>query len=451
MEAWAAPLITVDGELWTYDAGIWRMFDPGLEHRLRVHIQGAVEAMKVAPNNSTLNGAFRWIHERPELVRSGVQWDRAGVIVGDNGALDMATGKIEPHRKEHYATRRVACRIDPGASCPVWREFLRQSLPDGAEPTLQEWFGAALVRGKLRELSKGLIIYRPSRTGKTQITKVMRALLGGNTCGLRVRAMRERFGMQPLIGSSGWIADDAVGQREEMDAEAWKVVVTGESVSVERKNKTSMEVEFDIPVLLTMNNFPVIKDDSDAVYNRALVLPMDHQWSEEEAVPIAATVVASELSGVLDWALEGWSRLEGRGRFVPPPCMVAAGKEFKGQNNPMEEFLGLCVERAPNMFVMRDDFLRIFNNWLKREIEVRNPWSGKAVGLAIANNNLMKIPGDLIKKGRVWLDIRFTEAALAFEETEFGQSQPSLENLNHGFTPCLYERHHRVGLKKARF
>jgi P4 family phage/plasmid primase-like protien len=451
MEAWDAPLITVGGELWTYDAGCWRMFDPELEHRLRVHIQGAVEALRVAPNNSTLNGAYRYIYERPELVRADVLWDRAGVIVGRNGALNMETGRVEPHHEVHYATRRVACAIDPAAECPVWREFLRQSLPDGAAETLQEWFGAALVRGKVRELSKGLIIYGPSRTGKTQITEVTRALLGGATCGLRVRAMSERFGMQPLIGAAGWIADDAVGQREEMDAEAWKVVVTGESVSVERKNKTSLEVAFDLPVLLTMNNFPIVKDDSDAVYNRALVLPMDRQWAEEEAQPIARTVVASELSGVLNWALEGWDRLKARGRYTPPPCMIAAGKEFKGQNNPMEEFLSLCVEKAPDMFVMRDDFLRIFNHWLKREIQVRNPWSGKAVGLAIANNNLMKIPGDLIKKGRVWIGIRFTEPALAFEEKDFSQPDPSLDTLNFGMTPQLYERYHKVDLKRTRF
>ena len=108
-----------------------------------------------------------------------------------------------------------------------------------------------------------------------------------------------------------------------------------------------------------MNNYPVIRDDSDACYNRTLVLPMSRQWSEEEAVPIARVVVASELSGVLNWALHGWERLRSRGMFAPPPCMIAAGREFKNQNNPLEEFLALCVEAAPDVYVMRDDFLRI--------------------------------------------------------------------------------------------
>lgn len=442
-EAWGRPLITSRGELWTYEGGIWHQFETEWEHRLRVCIQGAAEALHMDPTSKILGGAYRWLHERPEFVRLNVAWDAGGIIVGENGALHIASGKIQAHSQDHYATRRVACQIDRSAACPVWMRFLADALPDGAASTLQEWFGAALVRGKVRELSKGLIVYGPSRTGKTQITEVVRALLGGNTCGLRVRAMSERFGMQPLITCSGWIADDAVGLREEMDAEAYKVIVTGESVSVERKNKTNVEVAFDIPVLLTMNNYPIVKDDSDAVYNRSLVLPMTRQWSEEEAQPVARTVIASELSGVLNWALEGWQRLKARGRFDPPESMLAAGREFKGQNNPMEEFLDLCVEQSAQTYVMRNDFLRLFNNWLKVEIQARNGWSGKATALALMKNNRVKVVGDDTQKGRIWVGIRFKEAALAFEDQEFGQAKPDLEGLNHGFTAALHEKYGR--------
>jgi P4 family phage/plasmid primase-like protien len=440
-EAWGRPLITVRGELWTYEGGIWHQFDSEWEHRLRVCIQGSVEALRMDPTSKILGGAYRWLHERPDFVRHGVVWDVAGVVVGENGALHIESGEVAAHTPEHYATRRVACRIDRTATCPTWMRFLAEALPDGAALTLQEWFGAALVRGKVRELAKGLIVYGPSRTGKTQITEVVRALLGGNTCGLRVRAMSERFGMQPLVTCSGWIADDAVGLREEMDAEAYKVIVTGESVSVERKNKTNVEVAFDLPVLLTMNNYPIVRDDSDAVYNRSLVLPMTRQWSEEEAQPVARQVVATELSGVLNWALEGWQRLKQRGRYDPPEVMVAAGKEFKGQNNPMEEFVELCLEQSPMTYIMRNDLLRIFNNWLKLELQSRHGWSGKAVGLALSKNTAVKALGDKVHRGRVWCGVRFTQAALAFEDKEFGQAEPSLDNMNHPFTPDLHEKY----------
>src|SRR5262249_49084223 len=156
-----------------------------------------------------------------------------------------------------------------------------------------------------------------------------------------------------------------------------------------------------------MNNYPVVKDDSDAVYNRSLVLPMTRQWSEEEARPVARIVIAHELSGVLNWALAGWQRLRARGRYDPPQVMISAGKEFKGQNNPIEEFLDLCVEQSPQMYVMRNDFLRIFNNWMKIEIQARNGWSGKAVAMALTKTAKLKVHGDDTNRGRVWVGIRF--------------------------------------------
>ena len=446
-EAWGRPLITSDGELWTYEGGIWHQFDSVWEHRLRVCIQGAVAHLRMDPTSKILGGAYRWLLEHPDLVREAVQWDAAGVVVGRNGSLQIAGGDIVAHSPEHYATRRVACVIDREAACPTWMRFLAEALPEGAAGTLGEWFGAALVRGKTREMSKGLIVYGPSRTGKTQITEVIRALLGGNTCGVRVRDLSERFGREPLITASGWIADDAVGLREEMDAEGYKVIVTGESTSVQRKNKPNIEICFDLPVLLTMNNYPRVQDDSDAVYNRTLVLPMTRQWSEEEAQPIARKVVAEELSGVLNWALEGWHRLQKRGRFAPPESMLAAGAEFQGQNNPIADFLTQCAEESPQTYVMRNDFARIFNSWLKLEIQPRSPWSGRAVALALSKCSRLKVVGDKVKSGRVWVGIRFTEPALDYEEKEFGQGQPSLSNLNHGLTPELYERYRKPAKK----
>lgn len=435
LEVFGRPVITVQGEMYAYAGGIW---EPVEEHELRTYIHGAARAAGDVGNN-ILNGAYRWIHEDPANVRRGVAWDAAGVIVGLNGALDLATGQIVPHSPEHWATRRVGCAIDPAAACPAWLRFLAEKTPDGCTETLQEWFGAALVRGKRRELSKGLFIIGPSRSGKTQVSEVIRALLGGRTCGVHVKAMSERFGLQPLLNASGWIADDAVGQGTVMDAEAYKVIVTGEAVSVERKNKTSMDVRFDMPVLLTMNAFPTIRDDSDAVYNRTLTLPMPHPTPEDGAREIAAEVIADELAGVLNWAVAGWKRAVARGLFEPPAAMLASGGEFKSQNNPFSDFAKLYLVRSPYQMIMRHDLLRIFNAWHKAEYGGRE-WTGKAVAKAL-RGVLDGVIGDDTQKGRVWLGMRFAEAVQPYNQQAFGEAQSTVDDLNKGIPHDLQIKH----------
>jgi P4 family phage/plasmid primase-like protien len=444
LEAWGRPLITVDGELWTYEGGVWRVLDGALEHDLRTHIHGAARAVGKT-SAAVLNGAYRWILEDPSLIRRGVRWDRAGVVVGTGGTLRIDAGEIVPHSQMHYATLSVPCAIDMAAPCPRWQAFLRDALPDDTDRcvgTIQEWVGAALAKGKPREMRKGLVIHGPSYTGKTQVAMVVRALLGGNTCGLRVRAMSERFGMQPLLHASGWIADDAVGEREPMDAEAYKLVVTGESVSVERKNQASVEAAFDLPVLLTMNNFPVVRDSSDAVYNRTLTLPMRVVRSEAEAIPLAERVIAEELAGVLAWAVRGWHRLKARGRYDPPAAMTAALREFKGGNNPFQDFVDLCVRPNPDRMVLREDFRVAFNEWLKREVQARSEWSGKAIAQAV-KNGLPKVTGDEVHDGRVWVGIEFTKNVLAYLDDDFGKTKRTLAEVNMGLSKEIRERHHQ--------
>jgi P4 family phage/plasmid primase-like protien len=426
LQVWGRPIIVVEGEMWTYEAGVWSVVP---EHDLRTHIHGAARELG-SVGNSTLNGAWRWILEDPGHIRRGVAWDRAGIIAGTNASLDIATGALVPHSPDHMATRRVGCAIEPGAQCPRWLKFLDEKTPKDCALTVQEWCGAALVRGKRRELTKGLIVHGPTRSGKTQLSEVVKALLGGSTCGLHVRAMSERFGMQPLLQASGWIADDAVGEGVAMDAEAYKVIVTGESVSVERKNKTNVETRFDMPVLLTMNAFPIVKDSSDAVYNRTLVLPMLSSESEQTAIEVAKEVIQYELPGVLNWALEGWRRVRDRGWYEPPDVMRAATAEFKGQNNPFAEFADLCLQAAPDSMIMRHDLNLVFNNWLKSEVGGRE-WSGKAVSRGL-KGTVDGVSGFKIHKGRAWLCVRFTDAAEVFIPQDFGGAKRSVSDLNQG-------------------
>jgi P4 family phage/plasmid primase-like protien len=447
LAVWARPIVVVEGEMWTYEVGLWSAVQ---EHDLRTHIHGAAREFGNV-GNATLNGAWRWILEDPAHIRRGVAWDRAGVIVGTNGALDIASGALLPHSPDHWATRHIDCAIDPGATCPRWLQFLAEKTPKGCADTVQEWCGAALVRGKRRELTKGLIVHGPTRSGKTQLSEVVKALLGGNTCGLHVRAMSERFGMQPLLQASGWIADDAVGEGVAMDAEAYKVIVTGESVSVERKNKTNVETRFDMPVLLTMNAFPIVKDSSDAVYNRTLVLPMLTSESEQTATEIAKEVVQYELPGVLNWALEGWRRVRDRGWYEPPNVMKASVAEFKGHNNPISDFVQYYLAKSDSLMIYRHDLTKVFNGWYKAEFAGREK-AGAFVARAL-RGSIDNLIGDDTQKGRVWVGLRFTEAAEPFVNTFGDMDRKTVHDLNMPISVELMEKHREQlgGKRRTKF
>ena len=451
LESWGQPMITVKGELWTYRCGIWHQFDDVWKHELQAVIQGACDALAVNPGTSTLNGAYRWLLERPSLIRRDVAWNNQRLVVGANATLMIDTGEVVPHDPEHYATRNLGYAIDLVATCPLWERFLTDNLDAGCIATLQEWFGAALVRGKPRDLNKGLFVHGPGHTGKTCVTEVLKPFLGGNTGAPAASSLEDKFGLQELLGKDGWIADDSVGMTDPLHAERYKVVVTGEWVSVPRKNKGAAEHSFDIPVMMTMNSLPKIKDVSKAVYNRTLVLPMKREWPEgmDKDETIGRIVARTELSGVLNWSLPGWYRLRERCKFDPPPVMLVAAREFRDQNDYWDAFADLCLKVAPGGYVKSVDLHRIFNAWSKTEHGSRHDISTKLL-TKMVESGAIKAKKHRMTAGFVWLWVHFTEPALAFQQHEFGKSDPVLSDLNKIMDPTMSsDSDHQIPPSKA--
>lgn len=385
------PLMHFDGGTYSYAAGVWALWTPQHEQRLRMMIQQACSALNVTPTTSTLNGSYRYVMERPELEGHGIVWDAHSMILAEDAAINPETGEIGPHSCEQYGLFKIAAPANGSRECPVWLDFLAGTFSDRSSDesaaiisTLQEWFGAALIVRKPRSMKLGLLAHGPSRTGKTQIAKVARGLLGvRHVANPRMRDLEGRFGMEPFLGKRGWVADDAIGEGEYLDADTYKVVVTGEETSVQCKGGRNVETSFGFPVMLTANNLPRVKDQSDAVYNRSLILPCTHVRPETAPEPvgydsIASKIVAEELTGVLWWAFEGWQRLRSRGYYSPPATMADAKKGFESDNNPVGSWMEECLEIDPDLKVSRNDLLASMNGWNNQEYGVdAKPWSGR--------------------------------------------------------------------------
>lgn len=392
-QAEIGPLLATEGALWTYGAGIWQPIEGMLMQRLRTWVQVAILFLREDPRQVMKSNVLSYITDDAELLRETVEWDRHGLIICRNGALDPVKGTMQPHAPEHYATRALPVDYRATDEAPGFLHFLDESFtdlaPDERQQTIDmllEFFGSALMRGKTREMTKALFLVGKTRSGKTQLLTVLRALVGGRPCGMRASALGGNFGLQPLIGASGWLADDAISQNEQLDPEMFKVVVTGEATSIARKNTTNFEGALDIPVVLTSNHLPHVRDDSDAVYNRALIARMNVERPEETSSrrPIGEIIIETELGGVLALAVAGYQRLFARGRYAPQPASMArANQSFKNDNQPFQTFMAECIENASGRMVDRRDIVASFLGWWRDEFANDKPLSARALWPAV--------------------------------------------------------------------
>jgi putative DNA primase/helicase len=243
-------------------------------------------------------------------------------------------------------------------------------------PLLQEWLGGALAIAALkREQRRALFPVGGSRTGKTELAIMIKALLGGPIATPSAKEFGERFGLETLYDAVAWIRDDAINEGDRLDPQRFKTVVTGEAIDIDRKNQPVLrDVRLDMPVVLTANSLARVRDSTDAVFNRSIVLTMTNVIDEEAAH--AARVVAGageqsigmaiferEASGMLNWALIGLQRLCKRGFYDIPESVKAAITQYKDDNNPVGEWAREALVADPYCRIARSDLVRAYNGW----------------------------------------------------------------------------------------
>src|SRR5262249_5527739 len=147
---------------------------------LRVLIQEGADALREA-DAKILSAAWKRLREHPALYRAHVDWDVADKVGLTNGVLDLTSRVLAPWAPEHYLRRKLGVAYDPTAAAPRIRQFLEGLFSDRGEviDLLQEFTGAALcVRLLHREQRRALFLIGPSRTGKSELARLLGHLFG---------------------------------------------------------------------------------------------------------------------------------------------------------------------------------------------------------------------------------------------------------------------------------
>lgn len=380
-------ILLTEGDVFIYADGIWHVMTPADQQWIQTLIQEGHEVLGEPGKVSNLTAAWKRLCEHPGLFKRTVEWNKSALITCDNGMLNPETLEFSEHAPEHFSRRKIGTSYQPQASCPRFERFI-ESLFANRLPAdrvdivrvFQEYVGASMAVWLLfREERKAMILSGPSRSGKTELSRIVRLLIGGHIATPSVAETAERFGLASLFDASAWIRDDAINEGDNIDPQRFKTIVTGEPIDIERKHLAAVRgVELTIPVLLTTNSLPRARDKSDAIFNRAIVLEMTNVITEEDAqrlrnemgIPrgrsVGIHIFAEEGPGILNWALVGLGRLMERGSYALPECIRNSIQRFKDDNNPVAEWARSALKPGPHK-VQRNDLLCAFHGWQREQ------------------------------------------------------------------------------------
>lgn len=314
--------------------GLWR--DNGERF-----VEEDVEALlRADATNHTVSQVVGKVKRQSRCNRAELQPDARTLPVA-NGVLDLETGDLEPYGDDGVLWR-LPVAYDPGADAPEFQAFLDDVVTPQGATTLQEMVGYALLHWDV-PYDRALLLLGDGRNGKSTFLHVVERLLGDNNCSnLSLHQLAsERFAPAELHGKLVNINADLDGSDLD-DTGQFKQLVSGDSMKAERKHKDPFTFRNTAKLLFSANQTPPVTDDSPAFYRRWLLVEFPNEFGANDADPYLARKLTTneELSGVLNWALEGLARIRDQDGFTHEQPPNVTRKRWHGLSaDPIDRFV----------------------------------------------------------------------------------------------------------------
>lgn len=315
-----------------------------------------------------------------------------------NGVLETKEGRFVTATPDQNVTARAGARYDEAATCPEWESFVATNFPDAeTRRYLQKLVGYSLT-GEATQKSFWFFYSKCPDTGKSLFLKVWQALFGDYATSLSEGALKPGNGdggrnpdlhaiMGKRLAAASEIRPDAP-----IDEARMKRLTSGGSDEISSRGNYSRANTVWTPqatIVIATNNLSRIDGGDEAVWSRVVVVPFtvafpkgDPQRDEE----LGDRIVRNELSGVLNWALQGLEMYRDEG-LIPSREIIEATAEYQAESDGVTQILTQLVEEGTLTLDQRDE---------------NNVWSGQIYEKA---SDLYRLFTETARSSRVVFDM----------------------------------------------
>lgn len=254
-----------------------------------------------------------------------------------NGLLNIKTAKFEPHNAEIFVLNQLDCAYNAEAYDKHVYNVMKSLACDSEEviTLLIQMLGYFLL-GDCR-FQKSFILLGGGRNGKSMFLDMVRNWLGDDNCSsLALEDLSEKFKTAELVGKMVNIGDDS-GHNLLQNTAIFKKLVTGDSITVERKNQNPFKFQNKAKLMFAANSLPPTTDKSEGFFRRCIIIPFDAVYKETDPGydpnMIEKITTDSAKSYVLLLAIQGLQSLMENNMFYVPSNSKTINEYYEISNN----------------------------------------------------------------------------------------------------------------------
>jgi putative DNA primase/helicase len=266
--------------------------------------------------------------------------DQVRYLTMQNGLYDLSTYRLVPHDAGIFTTNLLPYDYDPDAECSRWLQYLDEVFMSDRDTILfvQEAVGYAFHKS----IPKAVLFFLigDGGNGKSVFIDVISSLCGKeNVCNISLNRLNDEKYLPELFGKMINVSGETPNARC-MNTDLIKSVVAGDWVTGREVYQKPSKFKPFAKHYLGMNTLPEIDDNTHGMWRRIHVIEFPRKFSETEMDVELTGKLLDELSGIFNWALEGYRRLRDQGFiFSESPSMRKSKKRYKQKNSSVIDFI----------------------------------------------------------------------------------------------------------------
>jgi putative DNA primase/helicase len=259
-----------------------------------------------------------------------------------NGTFEITptTRGLRPFDSKDFITHQLPFEYEPEATAPLFQKYLDEVLPDkDKQKVFAEYCGYIFVKPSVLKLEKVLLLYGKGANGKSVFFEILNALLGSeNVSNYSLQKLTNEDTFRIKIGNK--LINYASEISGRLDADIFKQIASGEPIEARSLYKDPIIMTEYAKLIFNCNELPKDVEHTNAFFRRFLIIGFDITIPDDKQdKQLSQKIIDNELSGVLNWILQGLDRVLEQKNFSKCDAVDAARSTYEQQSDNVRMFL----------------------------------------------------------------------------------------------------------------
>ena len=275
-----------------------------------------------------------------------------------NGTLDLSGDKpiFMEHSPDMLLSKICNVNYEPGAKCEVWEKFINEIMQNDKSKIeyLQKIAGLSLT-GNTSEETAFILYGSTTRNGKSTFCETIIHLLGDYALTMRPETLatkqntdsRQANGDVARLCGCRFVNASEPPKRMLFDTALLKSLLGRDSITARFLHQREFEFIPKFKLVINTNYLPVITDDTIFSSGRLNVVSFDRHFEPHEQDKHLKDKLCrkEELSGILNWCLEGL-RLYRKDGLKAPEAVQKATNAYRADSDKIGNFINECLKKT---------------------------------------------------------------------------------------------------------